>query len=130
MKTIKYTVFLAVLLFTTVAFAQAVTRQVNLNWNATTVTGATGYNLYRGTTSGGPYTKVNSTLIPVGTNQFQDTATTKVLYFYVVTVVTPPCTLTTPITTPCGESAFSAELSVPVPDRPASTTSTFNANVP
>jgi hypothetical protein len=36
---------------------------VNLNWNANTEPDLSGYNIYRSDTSGGPYTKINSTLI-------------------------------------------------------------------
>ena len=130
MKTIKYILLFASLLVTTTAFAQAATRTAVLTWSQSSSTGVTGYNVYRGTTSGGPYTKITTTPVPFGTNSFTDTVPTKVIYFYVFTAVTPACTSTTPITTTCGESNFSLELVVPVPDRPSSTFSSTTASVP
>ena len=40
--------------------------QVQLSWGASTSTGVTGYNVYRGSVSGGPYNKINPALV-VGT---------------------------------------------------------------
>lgn len=49
---------------------------------------ATGFNVYRGTVTGGPYTKQNSSLIPVATLNYMDTTGTGgTTYFYVVTAV-------------------------------------------
>jgi len=56
---------------------------INLNWNA--VSGATSYNLYRGTTSGGPYATVFSGL--TATNYSDAAVTNAVTYYYVVTAV-------------------------------------------
>jgi hypothetical protein len=60
---------------------------VALGWTASTGTDITGYNVYRGTTSNGPYsTKVNTSL--VGSVQFTDSNVTSGLtYYYVVTAV-------------------------------------------
>jgi fibronectin type 3 domain-containing protein len=59
---------------------------VALAWTASTST-VSGYNVYRGTTTNGPYsTKLNSSL--VGSVQFTDsTVTSGQTYFYVVTAV-------------------------------------------
>ena len=60
---------------------------VALAWTASTTTDVNGYNVYRGTTSNGPYsTKVNTSL--VGSVQFSDSSVTSGLtYYYVVTAV-------------------------------------------
>ncbi|MCD1261171.1 discoidin domain-containing protein [Paenibacillus athensensis] len=54
------------------------TNACNLNWSA--VSGATGYNVYRSTTSGGTYTKVNAS--PIGTNSNSDGGLTAATTFY------------------------------------------------
>ncbi|MBU2702913.1 hypothetical protein Ga0466249_004048 [Sporomusaceae bacterium BoRhaA] len=57
--------------------------QVALSWTA--VTGATGYNVKRSTTAGGPYTTVGAN---VSTNSYLDTTVTNgTTYYYVVTAV-------------------------------------------
>jgi Abnormal spindle-like microcephaly-assoc'd, ASPM-SPD-2-Hydin len=64
---------------------QATQHSVSLSWNASTSQVA-GYNIYRGTSSGGPYTKLNSSLISglsLADNSVQSGAT----YFYVATAV-------------------------------------------
>jgi len=38
-------------------------RTVSLSWAASTSANVTGYNIYRASTAGGPYTKVNSALV-------------------------------------------------------------------
>lgn len=49
---------------------------------------ATGFNFYRGTVSGGPYTKLNAMPIPIATPTYSDTAGTGgVTYYYVATAV-------------------------------------------
>jgi hypothetical protein len=59
---------------------------VSLNWTASISPNVSGYNVYRGTSSSGPYTKVNPTLI-VGTS-YQDTAVQAgQTYYYVATAV-------------------------------------------
>ncbi|MGD0696385.1 MAG: choice-of-anchor D domain-containing protein [Terriglobia bacterium] len=60
---------------------------VDLAWTASTSSNVIGYNIYRGTTTGGPYpTKVNSALVPATT--FTDwTVLSGVTYFYVATAV-------------------------------------------
>ncbi len=55
---------------------------VTLGWSASS--GATGYNVKRGTTSGGPYTVIGS---PVTTSYVDSTVSSGVEYFYVVTAV-------------------------------------------
>jgi hypothetical protein len=57
-----------------------------LNWVASTSSNVTGYNIYRGTASGGPYTRVNSTLVAAVTYT-DGTVQAGQTYFYVVTAV-------------------------------------------
>jgi hypothetical protein len=65
--------------------AQAVSHYVSLSWSDAT-TGLAGYNLYRGTTSGGPYAKINSALVP--TAAYTDSAVQSgATYYYVSTAV-------------------------------------------
>ena len=58
--------------------------QVMLGWNG--YAGLTGYNVYRGTTSGGPYTLITSSPVS-GTTYTDSTASNGTTYYYVVTAV-------------------------------------------
>lgn len=59
---------------------------VNLDWNDNGEADLAGYNVLRSTTSGGPYTKINASLITVST--YSDTTVTNgTTYYYVVTAV-------------------------------------------
>jgi hypothetical protein len=63
------------------------THDVILSWTASTTPGVVGYNVYRGTTSGGPYpTQLNSTPIN-GTTYSDETVQAGQTYYYVVTAV-------------------------------------------
>ena len=65
--------------------AVSTTRSATLNWDAST-SAVVGYNVYRATQAGGPYTRLNSSLIePISytDNMLQADQT----YFYVVTAV-------------------------------------------
>jgi len=63
---------------------------VNLAWDRSPDPGIAGYNIYRGTTSGGPYTKLNLMLLPQvpinDTPQYTDMTPTgsALTYYYVV----------------------------------------------
>jgi hypothetical protein len=58
----------------------------SLTWVASPSTGVTGYNIYRGTVSGGPYTQLNST--PIGAVTYQDSSVLGgQTYYYVVKAV-------------------------------------------
>ena len=59
---------------------------VSLSWTASVSSNVSGYNLYRGTTAGGPFTKVNSTLI-VATSYQDTTVQAGQAYYYVATAV-------------------------------------------
>jgi len=62
------------------------TELVDLSWNANSESDLDGYNVYRSTTSGGPYTKVNGGLL--STASYTDTGLTSgTTYHYVVTAV-------------------------------------------
>ncbi len=60
--------------------------QVSLNWTANTDPDLYGYNVYRGTADGGPYSKINGSLLAA--NSYLDTGPTNgTPYYYVVTAV-------------------------------------------
>jgi hypothetical protein len=59
--------------------------RVDLSWNASTST-VTGYNVYRGSQAGGPYSKINSVL-NAGTNHSDSSVQAGKIYFYVTTAV-------------------------------------------
>lgn len=59
---------------------------VNLSWDASTSTSVTGYNVYRGSISGGPYSKVNSALDP-SLSYSDGTVQSGQTYYYVTTAV-------------------------------------------
>jgi ASPM-SPD-2-Hydin domain-containing protein/HYDIN/CFA65/VesB family protein len=59
---------------------------VDLSWNASTSTSITGYNVYRGNVSGGPYSKINSALNP-SMNYGDSTVQSGQSYYYVTTAV-------------------------------------------
>ena len=82
---------------------QPVSHSVTLTWTASTST-VSGYNVYRSTVSGGPYTKLNSSVI-AATTYVDSTVQASTSYFYVVTSVDSSNV----------ESANSAEVSVTVP---------------
>jgi hypothetical protein len=57
---------------------------VDLSWNASTSTSITGYNVYRGAVSGGPYSKINSALDP-SMSYSDSTVGSGQTYYYVTT---------------------------------------------
>ena len=63
----------------------AVQHRVDLSWNGSTST-VTGYNVYRGSQAGGPYSKINS-LPNAGTNYSDSSVQAGQVYFYVTTAV-------------------------------------------
>src|SRR5207245_1754329 len=98
--------------------ATAGNAQVTLSWTA--VSGATGYNVKRSTSSGGPYTTVGPNVTPAS---FTDSGlTNSTTYYYVVTALNAG-----------GESANSAQVSatpVAAPGAPSNLTATAgNAQV-
>jgi hypothetical protein len=82
---------------------QQVSHSMTLNWSASTST-VVGYNVYRSTTSGGPYTLITSSPV-AGTTYTDTTVQAGVTYFYVVTAVDSSG----------NESAYSNEASATVP---------------
>jgi Immunoglobulin domain/Immunoglobulin I-set domain/Abnormal spindle-like microcephaly-assoc'd, ASPM-SPD-2-Hydin len=83
---------------------QPVSHSVTLTWTASASMGVTGYNVYRSTVSGGPYTKLTSP--PVAATTYVDSAVQSAqTYYYVVTSVDSSGV----------ESADSAEVSATVP---------------
>jgi hypothetical protein len=59
---------------------------VKLDWNNNSESDLAGYNVYRSTTSGSGYSKLNSTLL-TDSNYIDDINTTDITYYYVVTAV-------------------------------------------
>jgi len=83
----------------------ALAHSVDVTWVASTSTPLQGYNVYRSTVSGGPYTKLSPTLSPT-TLLFTDTTPLSgKQYFYVVTA----------LNTSGAESAASPEVAVAIP---------------
>ena len=69
-------------------YITGITHSVDLFWDASTSIDVIGYNAYRANTSGGPFMKLNSTLIPSTTLTFTDTfVSAGETLFYVVTAV-------------------------------------------
>ena len=90
----------------TVSLSGTGSHDVILSWTASPTPGVIGYNIYRGTTSGGESaTPLNSTPIN-GTNFTDETVTAGAVYYYLATSVTS-CGIT--------QSAASAETSTTVP---------------
>jgi fibronectin type 3 domain-containing protein len=59
---------------------------VTLSWTASTTSGVTGYNVYRSTTTGGPYTKLTATAVS-GTTYTDSSVTAGATYYYVATAL-------------------------------------------
>jgi fibronectin type 3 domain-containing protein len=78
--------------------------EVTLSWNPSISSGVVGYNVYRGTVSGGPYARMNSSVVTV--TSFSDNAVQpSQTYFYVVTSINLDDV----------ESSYSNEVMAPVP---------------
>jgi hypothetical protein len=68
------------------ACSATISHSVSLTWAASTSAGVTGYNVFRSTTSGGPYTQLNTTT--VATTSYTDSSVSPgQTYYYVVTAV-------------------------------------------
>ena len=63
-----------------------VQHSVSLSWTPSTSAGVIGYNVYRGTTSGGPYTLLTSSPV-AGTTYTDTTVQAARTYYYVATAV-------------------------------------------
>jgi len=95
------------------AFAAADT--VNLSWDASTSQGVIGYNVFRGSNSGGPYTEINSTLDPI-TTYTDSTVQSGQTYYYVTTAVNSDQT----------QSAYSNETEAIIPGGSGSETVVYS----
>jgi hypothetical protein len=82
----------------------AAAHSTTLNWVASSSSNVVGYYVYRGTQTGGPYTKLNSTAV-TGTTYTDSNVTAGTTYFYVVNAVDSNGT----------ESAHSSEVSATIP---------------
>jgi hypothetical protein len=78
---------------------------VTLNWGASTSQNVAGYNVYRGTTSGGPYTKLNTTGLITVLTYLDSAVLAGQTYYYVATTVDINS----------NESAYSAQTTATIP---------------
>lgn len=86
--------------------AQPSTRPITISYGASPSQGVTGYNVYKATVSGGPYSKLTATPI-TGLSYTDPAVAIGSAVYYVATAVGPTCT--NPPTVPCGESGYSVE---------------------
>jgi hypothetical protein len=68
---------------TSLTATAALLLRVNLSWTATVDARATGYQVYRGTANGGPYSLI-TTISPRTTTTYQDTVPLPGQYYYVL----------------------------------------------
>lgn len=105
-------------LFGSVAHAQTITRTVAANWNAVSTPNIAGYNVYRGATQNGSFTKLNAAPL-TGTTFSDSSVSANTTYWYYVTSICPAAgcvnNSTTVIT---GESLPSTKVSAVVPPDP------------
>ena len=101
---------LALALFCSVAFAQT-QHSATLNWTQSITPGLTGNNVYRGTTTGGPYTLITATPINPTTTYVDFTVSAATTYYYVVTALVG-----------VEESAYSNQITAVIPTTTASPT--------
>jgi fibronectin type 3 domain-containing protein len=59
---------------------------VDLSWNASQSSGVIGYNIYRGDTTGGPYSRINTPL-EASTSYTDAVVSGGATYYYVITAV-------------------------------------------
>jgi hypothetical protein len=78
---------------------------VNLNWDASTSPDITGYNVYRSTTSGGPYSEINTGGLVASTTYADSTVASGATYYYV----------TTAVNSSNQQSAYSTQITVQIP---------------
>jgi hypothetical protein len=81
-----------------------VSHSVSLTWLASTSPNIAGYNVYRSTTNGGPYTILNSSLVTT-TSYVDDNVTAGQTYYYV----------TTAVNTSSVQSGYSSQVQATVP---------------
>ncbi len=83
--------------------APITTRSVDLRWTGSSTSGVTGYKVYRGTVSGGPYAEI-TTSPTAGTSFLDSSVTPSATFYYVVTSVANGV-----------ESGYSSEIAVAIP---------------
>lgn len=64
------------------------THHMDVTWVASVSSGVTGYNVYRGTVSGGPYSQINGALV-IGTSYTDNAVSSGQQYCYVITAFAP-----------------------------------------
>lgn len=108
---------LLLLVLLPISLLSQTTRTLVLNWTASTTPNVT-YNVFRGATSAGPFTQLNS--VGISGLSFSDNITVGQTYTYYVVAYAGPCSLTGVVT--CGSSVPSNGISVTVPPAPAAVT--------
>lgn len=68
-------------------FAQQTQHGATLNWTQSVSPGVTGNNVFRGLTTGGPYTLLTATPLTAATTYVDSTVVASQTYFYVVTAL-------------------------------------------
>jgi len=123
MKRLAILIFLVV---TTLMQAQSGTRPVVLSWTASTASTVTGYSIFSCTVAtGGTSCTPSVTATPLTTVTgvtYTATEPAGSAYGFSVVAVSPACTPTTPLTSPCGNSVPVTLTYVPVPFQPAGET--------
>jgi len=105
MKKTLFTIILLIIVGT--AFSAQAAVQITANWSANSESDLAGYNIYRSTTSGSGYVKINSSIIAkTSSPQYVDniSGSVETTYYYVVTAVD----------TSGNESSYSSEKSTHV----------------
>lgn len=88
----------------TISVSAPATHSATLGWTPSISSGVVGYNVYRGTISGGPYTRI--TTAPQSGSSYQDLAVSSgTTYYYVITAVNGSGQ----------ESAYSSQVSAVIP---------------
>jgi len=100
--------------------AAAQTRTINASWTASPSTGVTGYNVYMCTVVSGGTSCTPALTSPVNTSLITGTTFTATgnigsAYGLSVVAVAPPCTLTSPLGSSCGNSPPATVNYIPVP---------------
>jgi hypothetical protein len=80
--------FLGLVVFwVTLGIAQTPPHGITLKWNLSATTGVSGQNVYRSSTTGGPYTKLTATPLGPTITTYEDAVTDGKTYFYVTTAL-------------------------------------------
>jgi hypothetical protein len=76
-----------VLVLAALTFSQTPPHGITLKWTLSASTGVSGQNVYRGTITGGPYTKLTATPLGPTVTTYEDPVVDGKTYFYVTTAL-------------------------------------------